>query len=224
MPRALVLAGGWGGHHPGDFADLYRSWLTADGFEVEVIEDLAQMDRIAKYRKGDLFVPHWTMGPGLGENASKVYEAVAKRGVAVAGCHGGMCDAFREDSEWQFMTGGQFVAHPGNDGLRHLIHIGPRRHAITEGLTEFEVATEQYYMHVDPAVKVLAYSTFPQAAAPGPHGKQRCRMPVTWTKQYGRGRVFYCSLGHHPNVFDNEMAAKMLRRGLRWAAGWRELN
>ena len=34
-------------------------------------------------------------------------------GVGLAGYHGGMCDAFRDATEYQFMCGDQWVAHPG---------------------------------------------------------------------------------------------------------------
>ncbi|MBU6290268.1 MAG: ThuA domain-containing protein, partial [Chloroflexi bacterium] len=43
-------------------------------------------------------------------------------------------------------------------------------------------------------------------------------MPVTWTKRWGRGRVFYTSLGHVASVFDVPQVLPMLVRGLVWAA------
>jgi type 1 glutamine amidotransferase len=128
-----------------------------------------------------------------------------------------MCDSFREATEWQFMTGGQWVSHPGNDGVDYTVKISPTMSPITEGLQDFKVKSEQYYMHVDPAVKVLAYTEFP--TADGPHvGNGHVNIPVVWTKMYGKGKVFYSSLGHQTNIVESEPALTIMRRGFAWAA------
>jgi type 1 glutamine amidotransferase len=129
------------------------------------------------------------------------------------------------------MTGGQWVSHPGGDKARYRVRIGPTRSPITEGLQDFYVTSEQYFMHVDPGLTVLATTHFPRGAASGDGLDQAAQdavdldevadvtvMPVTWTKRYGRGRVFYTSLGHVAKVFDIPEALTMLRRGLAWAA------
>jgi type 1 glutamine amidotransferase len=129
-----------------------------------------------------------------------------------------MCDSFRDATEWQFMTGGQWVAHPGNDGTQYRVNITDKEHPITAGLPDFDVASEQYYLHVDPAVKVLASTRFP--VADGPHvGNGPVDMPVVWTKVYGQGRVFYNSLGHQANIVASEPCLTLMRRGFLWAAG-----
>jgi hypothetical protein len=115
------------------------------------------------------------------------------------------------------MTGGQWVAHPGNDGTKYHVNIGPAKSPITDGLKDFDVSSEQYYMHVDPAVKVLATTEFPVADGPhAPNGK--VAMPVVWTKLYGKGRVFYNSLGHQANIVESEPCLTLMKRGLLWAA------
>jgi type 1 glutamine amidotransferase len=143
--------------------------------------------------------------------------AAVESGVGIAGCHGGMCDSFRDSTEWQFLTGGQWVAHPGNDGVKYTVHIINRDHPITAGLEDFTVASEQYYMHIDPAIKVLATTRFP--IAPGPHtANGPVEMPVLWTKLYGKGRVFYNSLGHQANIIAMPETRELMRRGFLWAA------
>jgi hypothetical protein len=128
-----------------------------------------------------------------------------------------MCDSFRDATEWQFMTGGQWVAHPGNDRVKYTVHITENSHPITEGIADFEVRSEQYYMHVDPANKVLATTRFP--TADGPHVPNGIvDMPVVWTKLYGKGRVFYSSVGHTAAIVEAEPHLTILRRGCRWAA------
>ena len=131
--------------------------------------------------------------------------------MGIAGCHGGMCDSFREHTEWQFMTGGQWVAHPGNDGVKYRVQITDQEPPSPKASRIFDVASEQYYMHVDPAVKVLATTEFP--TADGPHvGNGKFDMPqVLWTKMYGQGRVFYNSLGHQANIVEIPEASEFMR-------------
>jgi type 1 glutamine amidotransferase len=164
-----------------------------------------------------------------------VTNAVAS-GVGLAGCHGGICDAFRNDTDWQFMTGGQFVAHPGNDGVRYRVDVGASGghalHWATDGVADFVVESEQYYMHIDPAVTVLASTLVPPDETPdtaanrerfpglfGPHVPNgRVRMPVVWTKHWGAGRVYYCSLGHSAAVLSMPPVRRLITRGMLWAA------
>ena len=214
--KALIVWGGWQGHQPKEVAEVFARILKEDGFEPEVSDTLDAFKDEAKLFDLSLIVPMWTMGKITAEQANPVLNAV-KAGVGIAGLHGGMCDSFREHTEWQIMTGGQWVAHPGNDGVKYRVKIGPNKSPITEGIKDFDVASEQYYMHVDPAVKVLATTEFP--VADGPHVcNGKFDMPVVWTKVYGKGRVFYSSLGHQTNIVEMEPHRTILRRGFAWAA------
>jgi type 1 glutamine amidotransferase len=214
--RALIVWGGWDGHQPKEVAEVFRRVLDEDGFDVEVSDTLDAFKDEAKLASLSLIVPVWTFGKITAEQANPLFNAV-KGGVGLAGCHGGMCDAFRENCEYQFMTGGQWVAHPGNDGVRYTVNVRDPHHPVMEGIADFEVSSEQYYMHVDPAVKVLATTRFP--VADGPHTPNGpVDMPVVWTKYYGQGRVFYNSLGHSAAVVAGEPNLTIMRRGFRWAA------
>ena len=154
------------------------------------------------------------------EAASNVSEAVA-RGTGLAGYHGGMCDAFRSNVLWQFMTGANWVAHPGGDGVDYLVEITDPDHELVQSIGDFNVSSEQYYLHVDPANQVLATTKFPTVdwyhSTNGP-----VDMPVAWTRYWGLGRVYYNSLGHHANVIEDGPAHEMLRRGLLWAMDSKE--
>jgi type 1 glutamine amidotransferase len=214
--KALIVWGGWDGHEPDKVAELFRTILTQEQFEVEVSNTLDSFRDEAKLMGLSLIVPVWTMGKILPEQFNPVLRAV-ESGVGMAGCHGGMCDAFRECCEWQFLTGGQWVAHPGNDGVKYVVKMGPEKSAITAGIVDFGVCSEQYYLHVDPAVKVLATTRFP--VADGPHSPNgQVDMPVLWTKMYGKGRVFYNALGHHADVLEPDPVRTIMRRGFLWAA------
>ena len=144
------------------------------------------------------------------------------RGVGLAGCHGGMCDAFRKSVVWQFMTGGQWVSHPGGDGVNYKVRIHHGSSPITDGLADFDVCTEHYYLHIDPSIEVLASTRFPLVNYYHAANKP-VDMPVAWTKYWGVGRVFYCSLGHHDDVFDNPTAELLMERGLVWAGEGKEV-
>ena len=216
--RALIVWGGWDGHEPEKVSYFFGKLLEAEDFEVE------QSYTLDRFANGDLnsfnlIVPIWTMGEITGEQLNPVVEAVRDHGVGIAGCHGGMCDAFRSATEWQFMTGSQWVAHPGNDGVRYTVHINRDvSHEISAGLPDFEVVSEQYYLHVDPGVEVLATCNFPTAGADGPHTGNPCKMPTVYTKMYGKGKVFYNALGHHADVLEAEVPKELMRRGFLWAA------
>ncbi len=214
--KALIVYGGYEPHQPKEVAELFRGMLADDGFEVRVSDSLEPFADVPMLKELDLIVPCWTCGKLTQEQSQGVSEAV-KSGVGLAGVHGGMGDAFRNDTTWQFMTGGQFVAHPGNDGTKYTVKPTKEKSPITDGIGEFEVASEQYYMHVDPALRVLMTTHFP--VADGPHvGNGPCEMPVVWTKMWGKGRVFYHSLGHVADVLKKEPVATLSRRGCLWAA------
>ena len=215
--KALVVYGGWDGHQPQAVGELLGRVLREDGFDVELSDSLDSLADEQKLRSLSLIVPHWTMGKITDAQLNPVLRAV-REGVGIAGCHGGMCDAFREATDWHFMTGGQWVAHPGNDGTPYTVRVIQSDHPVTRGVRDFEVSSEQYYMHVDPAVKVLATTRFP--VADGPHAANGpVDMPVLWTKRDGKGRVFYSSIGHTPQAVAAEPHLTLLRRGFLWAAG-----
>lgn len=216
MKKALIVWGGWLGHQPEETAAIFQSILTGEGFEVEVSDTLASFAELDKLKALDLIIPVWTMGKIEKEWANNVSEAV-QSGVGLAGCHGGMCDAFRENTHWQFMTGGNWVSHPGGDGVDYVVHMKHSSSPLLEGIQDFTVKTEQYYLHVDPAVEVLATTRFQPVS--GPHALNGpVDMPVVWTKRWGAGRVFYNSLGHQANIIEMPQVTEMMRRGFLWAA------
>jgi len=221
MKKALIFEGGWDGHEPKLVSKRFAGLLEKHGFATEVHSDHSCLGDFKWLLALDLIVPCWTMGEIEREHSVNVAKAVGA-GVGLAGCHGGMCDAFRQDTEWQFMTGGQWVSHPGGDGVDYMVNIAKGSSPIVEGLDDFPVHSEQYYVHVDPAIEVLATTRFP--VVPYYHiSNKAVDVPVAWTKYWGNGRVFYCSLGHHDDVFDQSPTAQaLMERGMLWAAGGKE--
>lgn len=215
--KALIVQGGWDGHEPVQVAKRFSDLLAGEGFEVEISDTLDRFKDEENLQTLSLIIPIWTMGEITEEQLKPVLRAV-ESGVGIAGCHGGMCDSFRNSVEWQFMTGSQWVAHPFNDGVEYEVNlISNSSSPIVEGMQDFVVKSEQYYLHVDPCVDVLATTSF--VISEGPHSANGIiKMPVAYTKKWGQGRVFYNSLGHHDDVFDIPEALELMRRGFLWAA------
>ncbi len=212
--KALITWGGWDGHEPDKVAAIFRDILTGAGGDVTVTDTLDAFDDPDYLQTLDLIVPVWTMSQTTREAATNVSEAVA-RGTGLAGCHGGMCDAFRDMPLWQFMTGANWVAHPGGDGVKHRVTITSDDPLVAE-IADFDVETEQYYLHTDPANTVLATTrTDVVNWYHSPNGA--VDMPVAWTRHWGHGRVYYNALGHKADVIAQGPAHEMLRRGLIWA-------
>ncbi|SHI38298.1 ThuA domain-containing protein [Wenxinia saemankumensis] len=215
MAKALITWGGWEGHEPEQVAGIFARMLDGEGMEVHLTDSLAPFDDGEALRGYALIVPVWTMSELSKEAARNVSEAVA-RGTGLAGCHGGMCDAFRSNVLWQFVTGANWVAHPGGDGVDYTVDI-VSDDPLVAGIESFPVSSEQYYLHVDPANEVLATTRFPTVewyhAANGP-----VDVPVAWKRVWGNGRVYYNALGHKASVIAQGPAHEMLRRGLVWAA------
>lgn len=220
MKQAWLLQGGWDGHEPQLTSRRFAGMLERHGYECRICDTLDVLADADALMGLDLVVACWTMGEIKNEYVDNLCRAVAA-GTGLAGCHGGMCDAFRQNTQWQFMTGGQWVSHPGGDGIRYTVNIRHGSSPITEGLEDFEVCSEHYYLHVDPAIEVLATTRFPVVNYYHAANKP-VEMPVAWTKFWGCGRVFYSSLGHHDSVFDaSPNAAVLMERGLVWAGGGR---
>jgi type 1 glutamine amidotransferase len=213
MKRALMSWGGWDGHEPKQCVDVIAPLLAERDFAVDVVDTLdvyADRDRMATY---DLIVPVWTMSSITREREAGLLDTV-KSGVGIAGWHGGMGDSFRQSAEYQWMVGGQWVAHPGSV-IDYEVNIVNHEDPITRGIPDFKMHSEQYYMHVDPSNEVLATTTFNTPIAPWVDG---CVMPVVWKRKWGDGRVFYSSLGHVASDFNVPEAREIQLRGMEWAA------
>ena len=212
--KALIVYGGWEGHDPCGVASVFAEILKKENFEVTTSDTLdVFLTDLTKY---DLIVPIWTMGALTSEQENNVCAAIAA-GTGIAGCHGGMCDAFRNNTNWQFMTGAQWVAHPGNGDVTYEVNINKASSSsLVEGIDDFTVTSEQYYIHIDPAVDVLATTTF---TYPGNHTVNgKITVPVAFTKRWGQGKVYYNSLGHNRYIFDIPQVREMMRRGFLYAA------
>lgn len=213
MSKAIIVQGGYKGHEPVETSAEIEAILSERGFEVDRFDSLEPFADGEKMKTYDVIVPHWTMGELTGEQFAGLREAVAA-GSGLAGCHGGAGDAFRANSNYQYMVGGQFVAHPGGI-VDYTVNIVDGDDPITKGIGDFAVTSEMYYMHVDPGNEVLATITFTDQPDEWIAGTV---MPAVWKRRYGKGRVFYCSLGHVASEFKSSEFCEILGRGMAWAS------
>ena len=210
--NVLIVYGGWNGHQPEVFAKKIASWLENQRANVTLSESTASYVEKELMQSLDLVIQHITMSKMSNRESRGLRDAIA-RGVGLAGCHGGLGDSFRNDTEYQYMVGGQFVKHPGGQ-IDYKVTISNTSDPVTAGINDFNLKTEQYYMHYDPNIEILATTSFS-----GEHDAwiDGVEMPVVWKKNYGKGRVFYSALGHSEDIFDVPEIWNIMTRGIEWA-------
>jgi type 1 glutamine amidotransferase len=212
--RALVVRGGWDGHAPEEAAELFVPFLREHDFDVVVegsLEAYADTDLMAAT---DLVVQCWTMGDILADELRGLRTAVAA-GTGFAGWHGGIIDSFRIATDYLQLVGGQFAAHPGGALVEHTIQI-TGDHPIVEGVHDFTLRSEQYWLLTDPLNDVLATTTI----TPGPDDPWHAPItsPAVWTRRWGAGRVFVCAPGHQLADLEIPAVRTIIERGLLWAS------
>ena len=212
MTTALITWGGWEGHTPERSANIIREMLEQNGFEVSLGQGTAPFAD-SELGKFDLIVPVITMSTIEKSELENLTLAV-RNGTGLAGFHGTMGDSFRNEPEYQFMVGGQWVAHPGNI-IDYRVNISDKTDPLMQGIDDFDYRSEQYYMHVDPSNRVLATTKFTGEHVASIDGVV---MPVVWKRMYGQGKVFYSALGHVAGEFAVKPMHTIMQRGLLWAA------
>ncbi|MBN4074059.1 ThuA domain-containing protein [bacterium AH-315-E10] len=209
MKKALIFWGGWDGHFPEQVSNILKDELEKNGWEVNLQDNQDVLQDLDYLKSLDVICPQWTMGT-LGDNWANLNEAIMG-GVGFAGAHGGSGDAFRDNISYMWMVGGQFVGHPHVGD--YVVDLTDVKSEITKDISRsFDYNSEQYYMITDPGNNVLATTQYT-------YEDNTITMPVIWTKTWGKGRVFYSSLGHDFKEYHTypEMLT-MVMRGFEWAA------
>ena len=210
--KVLIVWGGWEGHNPEVFSNIVENWLIKNSAKVEVKNSLDIYSNLDHLMKFDLIIQSVTNGEITPEQEKNLIQAI-RNGVGFAGAHGGLIDSFRSNTAYHFMTGGQWVEHPG--GMVNF-KVKIIEDEFTKGIEDFEIFSEQYYIHFDPNIEILATTKFDGINYPW---IKDVEMPVVWRKKFGKGKVFFISLGHNPNEFKTHIEAwKLLTRGFIWAS------
>ncbi|MFK4811719.1 ThuA domain-containing protein [Devosia sp. ZW T5_3] len=210
--KALVVWGGMELHTPERGAHVVRELLEAAGFSVLVTHDYDALGA-ADVGENDLVVPVITDGQLPREKMANLVTAI-RAGTGLAGYHMGLATSFRDSVPFRYAASCYWVSHPGNI-ITYRVDISRSDHPIMAGIDSFEHTSEQYYLNYDPAVEVLATTTFSGEFDPW---RKDVVMPVVFTTSHGAGRVFYSSLGHTADELDIPQVRTILKRGLLWAA------
>jgi type 1 glutamine amidotransferase len=226
--NALVVRGGWDGHMPVETTDLFIPYLEANGFTVRVEGSPAVYTDEAYLDTVDLIVQINTMNTIEKEEFAGLQRAVLN-GTGLAGWHGGIADAYRDNADYLHMIGGQFAHHAGIDPAERIgeqsdnyipytVNITEygRSHPITVGIDDFDLVSEQYWVLSDEYNDVLATTT--QSVRPWDAWNRPVTAPAIWTRQWGRGRIFVSAPGHRLEVVESQPVRTIIERGLLWAA------
>jgi type 1 glutamine amidotransferase len=202
--KTLLLVGGEI-HNGVKIGDVLQAAMEKSGrFEItRVNKDLNALEA-EKIKPFDLVVFYWTIGEITEAQKRGVMNHIAA-GKGFVTFHSG-ADSFRGDPDWRAFVGGYFITHPKY--RTYQVGITEAKSPITEGIDEFMITDEQYVLDYNPRVNVLANALH--------KGKT---MPVMWTQDWGKGRVFYSALGHDPKACQQEIFQKLALRGMLWAAG-----
>ncbi|MFE2540361.1 ThuA domain-containing protein [Actinacidiphila glaucinigra] len=213
--KALVVRGGWEGHDPVGCTELFRPRLQRAGLEVTVSESPSVYDDADLLAATDLVVHCWSGGELTARQEANLVAAV-EAGTGFAGWHGGIIGTNVGNPRYLRMVGGRFLWHP--EGFQEFtVRVDPspgRDGEITEGIGDYDVVTEHYWVLSDALNTVLATSVL----APGDQWHEPVAFPVVWTRRWGAGRVFVCTLGHRAADLKVPQTARIVTRGLEWAA------
>ena len=226
--RALIVRGGWDGHHPVETTELFVPFLEASGFEVRIEESNEIYADAEVMSATDLIVQSVTMSE-ISKEALAGLRAAVEAGTGMAGWHGGIADSYRASSDYLQLIGGQFATHPGrppeerpgdetDNYLSYTVDMTAlgRTHEITAGIADFALTTEQYWVLHDDLIDVLATTTHP--VQPYHPWHRPITSPVVWTRQWGTGRVFVATPGHSVDVLENPDVRTIIERGMLWAS------
>jgi type 1 glutamine amidotransferase len=208
--RALIVWGGWPGHAPELGAKMVAGMLASEGWATDLSDDFADLGRAAEY---DLVIPNVT-GEEIDKTVARALSAAVRGGTGLAGFHGCIATSFPASVDFGYLAAVRFVGHPGNI-IDYRVNITRPHDPLVEGIADFDYRSEQYYLHYDPTVEILATTTFS-----GEHDPvtRNVTMPVVIKRQFSAGRIFWSALGHTPDEFRHAPMREILRRGLLWAA------
>lgn len=149
----------------------------------------------------------------LDELQERALRQFVEDGGGIVGIHGASL-TFGNSDFWFRLLGAKFTGHiPGTHKLN--IVLTEPKHPITAGLEPFAVVDEEY-KHKFADVDRHVLGKFRERP---PTSDQSANMDIIWTREVGKGRVFYCALGHGKEAWENPSWQKLIIQGIAWAAG-----
>lgn len=204
VPQLLFLGGLTAEYHQFPiFAPIMSRLFAEAGFGVDASDDLTVLSERNLTRYAG--VVNYTTARDISDEQYTALLGFVRDGGGYVGVHCAS-DSFRNQPDSKRLLGGWFLEHPPQ--LDIVIEIADPAHPITGPLSSFTVFDELYTLDDDPTRYHLL------ARSPS-HGLQ----PVAWTRDEGAGRVFYLSIGHNAETYDNPLYRRFLQRGAQWAVG-----
>ena len=206
--RAKQGQAAWAEHNLRNFA--------ASQFEVVATKDCSSIT--AENLKNYAAVVFYTTGelPISPENRQALYSWI-QAGGGFVGIHCAT-DTLYKDPKYGEMIGGYFAGHPWH--MKVPILVEDSTHPATALLGErFEFTDEIYQFrnfNADNVDVLLRLDPKFKQIGKGRH-KESNYYAVAWSRDYGKGRVFYTSLGHRREVWVDPTFLKHLTSGIRWA-------
>jgi type 1 glutamine amidotransferase len=194
------------------------------GFQVTRLEppadkkpdDPSHLPKLADIKRADYDVlVFYTSGYKMNELQERALSQFVEDGGGIVGIHGASF-SFKNSQVWMRLIGGQFTGHiPGTHKLN--IVITDSKHPITAGVGPFTIVDEEYkHRFADVDRHVLARF---RERPPQPEPGHSANMDIIWTREIGKGRVFYSALGHGKEAWENPAWQKLIVQGILWSAG-----
>lgn len=214
---SIVVRGGWDGHEPIRATDGFVPFLRTRGFSVEIHDSLDVYADAGRMSTVDLIVQCWSQGV-ISPAQFEGLEAAVRAGTGLAGWHGGIVDAFRETAGYLQLTGGQFTSHPGGM-VEYVVEVVPGRrdHPIVARFDRVSLRTEQYWVLTDSGLSDVVATTTIGRRSDDPWQKP-ITVPAVWGRQWGKGRVFVCTVGHDLADLAVPEIRSIIERGMVWAS------
>ena len=136
-----------------------------------------------------------------------------KSGKAFIGTHS-CSDTFHKYPPFIEMLGGEFLTHHAQARV-DCLNQDPRHPATQHFGPAFNVLDEIYLLknfHRNRVHGLLTLDKHPNTGMPGDY-------PIAWCKTFGKGKIFYTSLGHREDVWTNDAYQKHVLGGIKWALG-----
>jgi len=203
MKKILIIYGGLKFHEPDKTIKLFISFLKSKNFAIDIRSNINIYSKINELKKYNIIFQNYGEKKIKRKQERGLIEAV-KSGVGLVGFHAGLCDTFKNSYAYQYMVGGQFVYHPEVKKFKVIID---KKSRLLREIKNFNIKTELYYFHFSPDIKIHAWTVI----------ENNIKMPVVWTRTFGRGRIFYCSMGHNTKDFEKKEFFEIMKRGIIWA-------
>lgn len=191
-------------------------------FEIDYVrtdEDMAQKMTADNLKKYDAFIFANTTGI-LPLPDKSAFLGLIKSGKGFVAMHSG-CDTFHGPNNGPVdpyieMLGGEFLTHGAQVGVECLVQ--DRQHPAVKHLGEsYCIQQEEIYLiknyDASKVHELLVLDKHPN------NKKQAGRFPVSWCKDYEQGKVFYTSLGHREDVWENPLHQRHILGGIKWVLG-----